>query len=568
MPNLKSCLFIVICFSLWSCRPEIPKIDQTSQASLDSLLISGINEAQKLNFEGAQHKLNDLLKKAEANNSSKHLILGYLNLGNLYNYNGLHDEALRYFFLCLETSEETGNNQFLNSIYNNIGIIYSENKAYDEANVFFEKALKISREQDEKPRIGLNLINLGINRNMLKEDEAAITYFNEALTIFENLKDTIRLGTTWNSIGNIYFNKGELELALGQFQIAYNTANPEIEPWFRWEYALNIARTFEALNLPDSAQPYISEALIGFGNGNNQELEIQSHNVQAEINILTGNPNEAYDHVLQSLAIQDSILKGKTADWVAQKKLNYEFGKQEKEMELLEASTARRQATTALIGFLGVLVALLLGIMAWSRLNRLRQKNLLLEKEQSLSLLRLETNRISQEKQAEEFASQAQLNKLEREKLRQEIDFKNRALVGKAMNLANQNVHFSSVQEILQTAVEKDAGQSTAIQEALRIIKSQENLENEWKSFKVHFEEVHPDFFSRLTRHSATLNSADSRMCAYLILDLSPKEIAQLLNISPGSVRKRRQRLRDKLNLSPDADVTDWLKRTFLIDKK
>ncbi len=568
MPFIKSFLLIVCFISLWSCRPDAPAIDQSSDASLDSLLISGIKEAQKLNFDRAQDLLNELLRKAEENESSKHLILGYLNMGNLYNYYGLDDEALRYSLLALEASEDTGNETFLNSIYNNIGIIYSENEAHEEAETYFEKALAMSRQQGEKSRIGLNLINLGINQDKVNDDEAAILYFNEALIIFETLGDTTRVGTTRSSIGTILYGKSEFAKALKEYQIAYASSNSEFEPWFRWEYALNIGKTYLAMGYPDSAQSYISEALLGYELGNNQELEIEANQVQAEIDVIAGQPLSAYQYTLKSLAIQDSILAEKTANWVSQKKLNYEFGKKEKELELLEANTARKQTITILIGFSGALVALLLGIMAWARLNRLRQKNLLLEKEQSLSSLRLETNRISQEKQAEEFASQKQLNKLEREKLQQEIDFKNRALVGKAMNLANQNEHFTSVQDILNTAAQNEDGQGNAIQEALRIIKSQENLENEWESFKVHFEEVHPNFFGRLARHNATLNAGDYRMCAYIILDLSPKEIAQLFNISPGSVRKRRQRLREKLNMTAEDNLSEWLKRTFLPDEQ
>lgn len=568
MTNFKSCILLLSCLCLWSCRPDVPQVDETNNASLDSLLFSGIKEAQKLNFDRAQDVLNELLKKAEENQSSKHIILAYLNLGNLYNYYGLYDEALRYFLLSIEASEETGNDLFLNSIYNNIGIIYSENKAYDEARTYFEKALAISRtQQDAEVRVGLNLINLGVNRNKVHDDEAALRHFNEALNIFEALEDTVRLGTARSIIGNIQFDNGDFELALTQYQIAYNTANPEIEPWFRWEYALNIGKTYVALNYPDSAQAYISEALLGFESSNNQELEIESHKVQAEIDLMDARPKSAYQHTLKSLVLQDSILAEKTANWVSQKKLNYEFGKKEKELELLEATSARKQTITLLIGSLGVMLAILLGIIARARLNRLRQKNLLLEKEQSLSALRLETNRISQEKQAEEFASQEQVNKLEREKLQQEIDFKNRALVGKAMNLANQSEHFSSVQDILKTASENEQDQAKAIHEALGVLKSQENLENEWESFKVHFEEVHPNFFGRLARHNASLNAGDYRMCAYIILDLSPKEVAQLLNISPDSVRKRKQRLREKLNLKGQDNLTDWLKRTFLSEQ-
>jgi len=101
------------------------------------------------------------------------------------------------------------------------------------------------------------------------------------------------------------------------------------------------------------------------------------------------------------------------------------------------------------------------------------------------------------------------------------------------------------------------------VRDAKNLLRFEKNLDEDWQSFKLHFEEVHPEFFSSLSYKQPDLNSGDLRMCAYLRLDLNTKEIAKIFNISPDSVRKRKQRLRDKLNISSDVDLAEWLRSGF-----
>ena len=80
-------------------------------------------------------------------------------------------------------------------------------------------------------------------------------------------------------------------------------------------------------------------------------------------------------------------------------------------------------------------------------------------------------------------------------------------------------------------------------------------MDEQWEDFKIHFEEVHSYFFKSLTKDFPELSQTDLRLCAYFLINLNAKEIAQISNISPDSVRKRKQRLRQKLNLNADQDI-------------
>ena len=87
------------------------------------------------------------------------------------------------------------------------------------------------------------------------------------------------------------------------------------------------------------------------------------------------------------------------------------------------------------------------------------------------------------------------------------------------------------------------------------------NIEQNWEDFRLYFERVHADFFKKLHIAHPNLTSSDLRLTAFVILQLNAKEIAQILNITPDSVRKRKQRMREKMNLTKEEDLLKHLYR-------
>ena len=170
------------------------------------------------------------------------------------------------------------------------------------------------------------------------------------------------------------------------------------------------------------------------------------------------------------------------------------------------------------------------------------RQNIILEKEQELANLEISKNQ------------------LEQEQLNQKLEAKNRELATKALHLVNKNEILNSVTNQLdQINVQDDPKNATLVRNAKRAIASNINLDEQWEDFKIHFEEVHSGFFKRLTNDFPDLTQTDLRLSAYFLINLNAKEIAQISNISPESVRKRKQRLREKLNLSADQEIREIL---------
>lgn len=85
-------------------------------------------------------------------------------------------------------------------------------------------------------------------------------------------------------------------------------------------------------------------------------------------------------------------------------------------------------------------------------------------------------------------------------------------------------------------------------------------LNFEFDLIKVHFEEVHPNFFAELQKHSSSITNKDLRLASFLKMNLSNKEIAFLTNVSHAGTKKAIQRLRKKLDLDPTKSLRAFIR--------
>ena len=85
------------------------------------------------------------------------------------------------------------------------------------------------------------------------------------------------------------------------------------------------------------------------------------------------------------------------------------------------------------------------------------------------------------------------------------------------------------------------------------------NSEKDWDLFKLYFEEVNKNFFKTLQKNCGQLTTGEQKLAALVKLNLSVKEAAAVLNISPDSLRKARYRLRRKLGLFDRENLADYL---------
>ena len=86
-----------------------------------------------------------------------------------------------------------------------------------------------------------------------------------------------------------------------------------------------------------------------------------------------------------------------------------------------------------------------------------------------------------------------------------------------------------------------------------------ERLDADWEQFARHFDQVHSHFLKKVRQHYPQLTVKDHRLCAYLRMNLSSKEMASLMNISVRSVEVARYRLRKKLALESEVNLVEFM---------
>jgi len=157
--------------------------------------------------------------------------------------------------------------------------------------------------------------------------------------------------------------------------------------------------------------------------------------------------------------------------------------------------------------------------------------------------------------------------RLENEKLQSEIQrdetnlrLKNKELNVQALNINRKNEILNYLKkeiDRMMRSVNPDA--QFQLKMLTRKIDQDLNPKEDWEKFERYFDEVQGDFISRLKEKHPQLSPKDLKLCAYLRMNLSSKEIASLLNITPRGVEIHRYRLRKKLNLSRETNLVEFL---------
>lgn len=169
-----------------------------------------------------------------------------------------------------------------------------------------------------------------------------------------------------------------------------------------------------------------------------------------------------------------------------------------------------------------------------------QKKKLLNKKQREFSMSQLE--------------SEKEIMKLRNEKLQHEIDSKTRELSASTMNIIKKNEILNTIKKELSLVNEKDR-----IKPVIKIINKNLSNTGDWKLFEEAFNNADSDFLKKIKTVHPNLTPNDLRLCAYLRLNLSSKEIAPLLNISARSVEIKRYRLRKKMELEHEKSLVEYI---------
>ena len=155
-----------------------------------------------------------------------------------------------------------------------------------------------------------------------------------------------------------------------------------------------------------------------------------------------------------------------------------------------------------------------------------------------------------------ELELEQQFMKLENEQLSHVVDEKNRELAVSTMSLNSKNELLAFIKDDLKNTSTDD---NQNIKSVIRTINKNITEADSWNVFKAAFDNADKDFLKKVKQQHPLLTPNDLRLCAYLRLNLSSKEVAPLLNISVRSVEIKRYRLRKKMDLPHEQGLVEYI---------
>lgn len=199
-------------------------------------------------------------------------------------------------------------------------------------------------------------------------------------------------------------------------------------------------------------------------------------------------------------------------------------------------------SNVALVIYLGLLLLLAWFInKTYKKYYERQNEKLILENQRKIELNELE--------------NQQQIMKLKNQQLETDFENKSKELATSTMNIINKNEILSNIRENLEQTDNKNP----YIKKVLKIIEENLNEEDTWNLFVETFNNTDKDFLKKIKELHPSLTPNDLKLCAYLRLNLSSKEIASLLNITIRSVEVKRYRLRKKMQLEHEEGLVEYI---------
>ncbi|MFC7772817.1 tetratricopeptide repeat protein [Flavobacterium sp. GCM10027622] len=499
---------------------------------------------QPIAFSQNSEELKSLKKnqEEEIKDSNEKSFTRKMKIGDIYEKNGFYSDALKYYNQILENYKTKKKDSLYVIVNTKIGTIYKNTKQYKSAAGFYNEAITTSKQLKYKIGLANSLSLLGANYEKQGDYLKALALENKSLTYLTPKKHPFEVANVYENIGSIYEDLLELDKASLYFQKAYSifkgsTTKEEAN------ILNNIADIHRKKKQLDEAIRVNLQSLHLSKKLKDNRLQESAYKDLAKIYALKEDYKRAYDNRIEAEKFKEAALVNENKNQVNLLLTDFEIDRKESQIKLLEEQNKSREMQLLLLIIIAASVIIILLVVYFS----MRKKKIVQEKIQLYQQQKL----------------QAELEKkwMEEKNLQKSLDLKTATLSNYSLHIAQKNKILSELSlKLKNMADRKSVNHDVLIKDLCSEIDFVLHQENEWEDFNIFFEEIHPNYIKNLSNIALEdLSPAELKLGILLRLNLSSKEIAAILRVTPDSVRVARHRFRKKLPIDAKKDLIIFL---------
>ncbi|WP_276168269.1 tetratricopeptide repeat protein [Zobellia alginiliquefaciens] len=485
--------------------------------------------------------LNQKLKAEKETGNTKNIALARAELGYFCQKTGVYTEALDQFNKAIILLEKKGPDTLYVNLINRLGAIHMELKNYESAIIHFDKCIQEAKKIEAHTAVALAKSNLGACYEKEGDYDKALDYQKESLKLYLKLDDIDGVSLVNENIGSIYEDLEDFGLARSYFETAlkYHTTPDKAQA----NILNNLGDVYRKTGEFERGLHFTQQSLHIAQQINDAEELASAHKDLSKTYHFIGNEDRAYQELLTFLEIDELNKARYRANQASALQVIYDTKEKEAKIkELLhegEIDDAQKYVLVCALVALAVI-----GFVWFLFLRRKRKEG------QKLA---------SYEKRILEV--ELENKKTEEANLQKEVHLKNSALSRYSLHLAQKNKMLSDLSQTLRNSlVRSNVDLKRKLNTVIKEIDFNLSQEHEWDEFMAFFNEIHPEYIELLnTKALCSLSPAELRLSVLLRLNLSSKEIAAILRLTPDSVRVSRYRLRKKLPIGAKEELSTFL---------
>jgi len=450
-------------------------------------------------------------------------------LGNTYLYMGNYDKSLEEYFKGLNLLENQENHYLEFAINTNIGGIYDRIQSYDKALEYLFRALEIFNSYHQTFNEGVNKAtlhcqlfnNIGNIYEVKDDNEKALQYYLKALDYPDGEIHHEPLAGVYNNLGKLYkklkdFDKAKKNLEKGlEIRLANQNHTGIIKSYN------NLCNYYLEINKPDSALITLKKTTDMVQQSGSLELKAMYYYSLFSTYAKMGLYQNALEEHINFQVVKDSLVNKQNLMQISNLEAEQKINNLEKEY-LIKQQKVKFRNNIIFIGLIGLIILAILLI----------------------ALIIVQKKRI----------------KIKKDALEADLDYRNKEMATNVMYLVRKNELINDVAKRLMQLKENLKEENKSPIHSI-IYELQTEVDKEvWNEFEMRFQQVHKNFYDNLRDSHPDLTPNEERLCAFLRLNMSSKEIAAINHQNAKSIEVARARLRKKLNLTgTDTNLISYL---------